>query len=285
MRERFKIIYLLFLPLSFSFAQLNPGARQISIANSDVALSNDVLSIYSNPAGIAQLNWREVGMFYSPAPFGLKELANGFIAYHEPFKLFNISLGAMTYGFDLYKENKISLCIAKNFSNNLFAGLMTNLHSLSIKNYGSDLSFTFDLGLLTYLTDDIRFGFCYKNITRSTFGDYKNQIPTLFSTGISYSPLENSNINVAAEKDIELPISLRLGFEYLFLNYVAVRTGFSSEPEKFTFGIGIIYSFLEVDYAIFNHQDLGFTHQVGILLSFSENKSRQTKIKEYLEIK
>jgi hypothetical protein len=231
------------------------------------------------------MNWREIGLYYSPAPFGLKELANGFITYHEPLSLFNLSLGAMTYGFDLYKENRISLCFAKKISGNLFAGAMTNLHSLSIKNYGSDLSFSFDLGLLTYLTEDIRFGFCYKNITRATFGDYEDQIPTIFSAGISYSPLENSNINVAAEKDLELPISMRLGIEYLLLKYVALRTGFSTEPEKFTFGIGIIYSFLEVDYAIFNHQDLGLTHQVGIILSFSDDNARQTKIREYLETK
>ncbi len=285
MRERFKIFSLLFLLLSLNFAQINPGARQISIANSDVALSNDVFSIYSNPSGVAQMNWREIGLFYSPAPFGLKELANGFIGYIEPMELFNLSLGAMTYGFDLYKENKISIDLAKNFSNNLFVGLMTNLNFLSIKNYGSDLSVSFDLGLLTYLTDEIRFGFSYKNFTLSTYGESKNQIPTVFSAGISYSLLENSNINFAVEKDLDLPVSLRMGVEYLLLEYIAVRAGFSSAPEKFTFGLGIIYSFLEVDYAIFNHQDLGLTHQVGILLSFSEDKSRQTKIKEYLELK
>src|SRR3972149_4284474 len=88
-------------------AQYNPGAKQISMSNSDVALSNDVFSIFNNPAGLSQMNWRELGVYYSPSPFGISELANGFIAYHEPFDFGSLGVGAMTYGYDLYRENKI----------------------------------------------------------------------------------------------------------------------------------------------------------------------------------
>ncbi len=282
MRERFKIFCLLFFPLSLSIAQINPGARQIALSNSDIATSDDVFSLFNNPAGLAQLDWREIGLFYSPAPFGLKELANGFIGYLEPTSYGNIGFGAMTYGFDLYRENKVSIGISKNFSNSFFLGITTNLHSLSIKNYGSDLSFSFDVGFLSYIMNDLRIGFCYKNITRSSFGKERNQIPTLFGIGVSYSPRDNSNIQIAAEKDLDMPISLRLGIEYFIIKYVALRTGFTSEPDKFTLGLGIIYSFMQFDYAIFNHQDLGLTHQIGIIISFSEDKPRQMKIKEFL---
>jgi len=51
--------------------------RQVALSNSDVAQCNDVFSLFNNPAGSSQLtgeNW----VIYSPAPFGLKELANGY---------------------------------------------------------------------------------------------------------------------------------------------------------------------------------------------------------------
>ena len=90
-----RLIYtlcLVFLISANILSQYSPGAKQISLANSDVALSNDVFTIFSNPAGLAQLNWREVGVYYSPAPFGLSELANGYVAYHEPFEFGSITI-------------------------------------------------------------------------------------------------------------------------------------------------------------------------------------------------
>ena len=89
-----KIIFFAFIIiLQFHFtvnAQYSPGAKQIALSNSDVALSNDVFSVFNNPAGLSQINWREIGVYYSPAPFGISEMANGYIAYLEPtsFRVF-----------------------------------------------------------------------------------------------------------------------------------------------------------------------------------------------------
>ena len=46
------------------------------------------------------------GVYYSPAPFGLSELANGYVSYLEPFEFGSIAVGGMTDGFDLYRESK-----------------------------------------------------------------------------------------------------------------------------------------------------------------------------------
>jgi hypothetical protein len=107
-----------------SFTQYNPGSKQIAMSNSDVALSNDVFSLFNNPAGLAQMNWRELGIYYSPAPFGFSELANGYISYHEPFDFGSVGIGAMTYGFDLYRENKISVGFSYNYLNKFLPVLL-----------------------------------------------------------------------------------------------------------------------------------------------------------------
>ena len=54
---RFFVPILLF---ASSYGQFNPGARQISLSNSDVALSNDVFAVFNNPAGLSQFNWQSV---------------------------------------------------------------------------------------------------------------------------------------------------------------------------------------------------------------------------------
>jgi hypothetical protein len=53
MRKLFLLLFFSILSIK-NIAQINPGARQISIANSDVALANDVFTLFNNPAGLAQ---------------------------------------------------------------------------------------------------------------------------------------------------------------------------------------------------------------------------------------
>jgi len=263
-------------------AQYNPGAKQISMSNSDVALSNDVFSLFNNPAGLAQMNWRELGIYYSPSPFGFSELANGFIAYHEPFDFGSIGVGAMTYGFELYRENKISVGFSYNYLNKFFAGAAVNLHTVSIKNYGSDNTFYLNIGGLFYLTQYFRLGFSVQNLNRASFGNEKDNIPLIYNTGFSYGVMEDLTFNLAVEKDIRYNYSLRGAIEYYLLEYLSLRTGFSNEPSSYSAGIGINYSYFSLDYAFFTHTDLGLTHQAGLIISFGSEGGRNEKIRKYL---
>ncbi len=263
-------------------AQYNPGAKQISMSNSDVALSNDVFSLFNNPAGLAQMNWRELGIYYSPSPFGFSELANGFIAYHEPFDFGSIGVGAMTYGFELYRENKISVGFSYNYLNKFFAGAAVNLHTVSIKNYGSDNTFYLNIGGLFYLTQNFRLGFSVQNLNRASFGNEKDNIPLIYNTGFSYGVMEDLTFNLAVEKDIRYNYSLRGAIEYYLLEYLSLRSGFSNEPSSYSAGIGINYSYFSLDYAFFTHTDLGLTHQAGLIISFGSEGIRNEKIRKYL---
>ena len=105
-RLLYKFTIVLFTSLQ-CFPQINPGARQIALSHSDVALSNDAFSIFNNPAGLA----------HSPSPFGMKELANGFGAYTEPTTFGTLSAGFMIYGFELYKETKMALGYGNKIAN------------------------------------------------------------------------------------------------------------------------------------------------------------------------
>ena len=282
MRIIFALSIVLIISLQ-SFPQYNPGARQISMANSDVALANDVFSLFSNPAGLAQLNWREVGVYYSPAPFGLTELSNGYVAYHEPFSFGSLALGGMTYGFDLYRESKVLLGYSYNYDNIFFAGVALNYHNYSIKNYGSTGVFYFNLGGLVYILDELRWGFLVTNINKASVADIDDQIPMVLSTGFSFDILDNFSLNFALEKDIRYNPSVQFGIDYDLIEYLSLRVGASNEPSRFTAGLGINYSIFSLDYAFFTHPDLGLTHQAGIILSFGKEGTRSEAIRKHLQ--
>jgi hypothetical protein len=265
-------VFIIILPV---FPQYNPGARQIALANSDVGLANDVFAVFNNPAGLSQIKWREIGLYYSPAPFGFTEMANGFIAYNEPFSFGSIGIGGMTYGFDLYRENRFTAAFSYNYEDRFFTGLSLNYHSLSIKKYGSTGSIYADIGGLVYLADFFRLGFFIHNINHASFGSYKDQIPVIFNTGLSVDLLENLSLNAAVEKDIRYNAGISVGLDYRMIKYFSLRSGFSNEPSRYTAGVGVSYSSVELDYAVFTHPDLGLTHQAGLIIRFNSDKKEQ----------
>jgi hypothetical protein len=268
-----------------AFAQYSPGARQISLANSDVALANDVFTLFNNPAGLSQINWREVGIYYSPAPFGLTELANGYVAYIEPFSFGSMAIGGSTFGFDLYRESKVLLGYSYNYENSFFIGLSVNYHTFSIKNYGNTAAFYVNAGALVYILDNFRWGFNVNNLNRATLGNDDDQIPMILTTGLSYNLFNNFSFNFSLEKDIRYNPSVQFGIEYDIIEYLSLRIGTSNEPSRFTTGIGINYSIFSLDYSFFTHSDLGLTHQAGIILSFGKESSRTEAVKKHLKLK
>ena len=280
---RKSLLALLILFVSYSnIAQINPGARQISIANADVALANDVFTLFNNPAGLAQINWKEVGVYYSPAPFGLTELANGYVAYQQPFPFGSLGIGGMTYGYELYRESKIILGYSYNYDNILFLGAAVNYQTYSIQNYGSTGVFYLNLGGLVYILENLRWGFSTSNVNRATVADQDDQIPVEFSTGFSFDIIQNFSLNLSLEKDVRYDLSLAFGVDYDIIEYLSLRIGATDNPSKFTAGIGINYSILGLDYAFFTHPDLGLTHQAGVTLSFGKEGIRSEAIKKYL---
>ena len=251
-------------------AQLNPGAKQIALSNSDAAMCNDVFSVYNNMAGLDRLQKRQVGFFYSPSPFGLKEMANGYFCAEQPFDFGSMGFGIMTYGYELYKENRFTLAYSKELFHNYYLGTSINYQTLSIKNYGNSNAVFVNIGFLATLSKNLYWGIYVNNITRSTIGNDKGQIPTVFNTGLCYNPKENIYINAAVEKDIDYNMSIKAGIEYTLLKIVSLRCGFATEPETFSAGIGINYLFFNFDYSILHHSDLGITHQFGLIITLDQ---------------
>jgi hypothetical protein len=279
---KYLFVFVLFF-LRAAYCQFAPGAKEIAISNSDVALSNDVFSVFNNPAGPSQLKWREIGIFYSPSPFGLKQLANGYAAYNEPFSFGSVTIGGMSYGFDLYKESKIILGFSHGFSGRFFAGITITYHTFSIKNYGSASAFYINAGGLAYLTKKLRWGFYITNINRATVSTSDNQIPMILSTGFSYNVIDDMSFNFSFEKDVQYAPELHFGIDYQIINNLSLRSGFSTNPSDFSAGIGLNFPYFELNYAFVKHPDLGLTHQVGIIITFQRVTNRYNKIMGYLE--
>lgn len=265
------ILIFILLVYTSSSGQISPGARQVSLSHADIAQQTDVFSLFINPSGLALTNNREIGIYYSPSPFGLKELANGYAAYVEPSSIGNLSIGFSTYGFELYKEQKIYAGFAKNFDKKYFLGISFIYQTLKIQNYGSDGTFNFIVGGSVNIIPNLYIGFSAENLLQATYGNSPDQIPVLYNIGAAYN-FKNASIFTSLQKEIGFPVSPKFGIECLPIEFLALRIGTQSNPETFSGGIGIFYSIFNFDYAVNSHPDLGLTHQVGVIIKF-ENPS------------
>ena len=270
-----RFLFLFFVFTKLVFAQFDPGAKQIALSNSDIAVSDNVFALFNNPAGIAQIDNAQVGVFYSPSPFGLGELKNAYGAFSFPMSFGAIAVGGMVYGFELYKESKISVALSYNYKNKFYVGVTTNYKNIFIKNYGSKNVIIYDLGVLAIITEDLHLGFSYRNITRTSISKSIDDLPVEILSGLSYRIINNCTISLAIEKDIRYKASPRFGIDYKIIEFLSLRSGFSKNPNLYTFGIGIHYSFFNFNYALFTHQELGLTHQIGVVITFGNSKGKK----------
>ena len=272
------IIVLLLVSFRVNFAQfelLDVGAKPIALGGAFTSLANNSNAVYYNPAGLSQMPFREVSIFYSPAPFGLKELANGSVNFVEPTKFGAFGLSAKTYGFELYKEITVTASYSNNYKKKIYYGANINYYNLKIQNYGSASTFGVDIGGLAYLTDFLRWGFAAFNLNRPKIGTQDDKLPQVYRTGISVQPRNELNFMLDVEKDTRYTTSVKAGIEYSLYDMIDLRAGIGTEPTKFSAGVGLYYSIFEIDYGFYNHQDLGLTHQGTITINFGGDKSRK----------
>lgn len=257
-------IFILILGTNCS-AQIEPASAQIALANSSIAKSVNLFSIYSNPAAASFERQRSFGIYYSPSPFGLSELSNANAAYLEPTNYGNFAASFKTYGFELYKETSFGLTYSNNFEK-FHYGIKLDYQNYSIKNYGNKNIFIANAGIIYDISKSLNFGFSIRNLNHASLNE--STLPVIYKTGISFAPINKMLIHIAIEKETSQNLSPRIGIEYSPIKYISIRSGFRLEPDSFCSGIGINYSLFSLNYSIFTHQFLPITHSFGFITKF-----------------
>lgn len=268
MKLVYSVLLLFFLSGSIVFPQFIPGAKNASLGFSDLTGYNDKFSLFSNPASIASYKNNHAAVFFSPSPFGLKELVTSSATtnYHSIYG--NIAIAATRYGFDLYNETKFLAAYAGRFIPDLYTGITLEMRKLTIANYGNTSAFNMIFGL-TYIP--------YKNISiacvlNNPFGfSYKNtsgQIPTTISLGFGMLFGDLIKLTASLEDETDRDLSFAYGMELFLHEYITIRAGNNSGFNMLTFGLGINYLYLGVNYAVLLHDELGYTHQAEIYVEF-----------------
>lgn len=268
------ILLLITAVLSAGNDYLNPGGRAAGLGSASV-MHRDVYSVFSNPAGLMGLQHIGIGLA-AQNRFLITDLSLYNLAIGIPTKSGNFGVGMYYFGGEFLNEKEGRLAYARNFFEGLSAGIALNFHQLSTAEFGSATLFSFDLGFNYAITDKINAAAHVYNPLRQKMSE--NDIdywPTIIRFGLSYKPSDKAGVYAEFEKNIDFKTIIKTGIEYKPIEKFALRAGYSSNPNLFSAGIGLVLKTIDVDIAGSFHPDLGYSPY----LSFTyKGKAKNTEV-------
>lgn len=265
------------------FLTLPLSPRAGGMGDASVALADDPLGLYYNPAGMVFAKRPAVSAIYHKY---LQDINGNSFAFVYPFKNWAIgiaptvfsmkeepiydSLGAATGEKFGYESKIIPIALAGRIGN-LALGFAGKSYSEDIGGQASATT-AYDIGAI-YRLGKLSFGAAMQNLGGKIF-DY--DVVKVQRAGVAYS---GDKYSAAADlkKEGEDKAFLGLGGGYVLSKTLKLRGGWQLKDEfgGVTFGLGLELGGLNFDYAFLSYGDLGATHKAAISLAFGEKPAQQ----------
>ena len=270
-----------------SFLKFGFGARNVALADAGTAASNDLTSLYYNPAKLTLNDHNEIIFMHNEwiqdvrsEVLGVKSFLFG-IPFALGFNVTNVSefefrtkpgdpestfdvnyfFGSISTAFKL--NDDVSAGITGKY---LYEGLLSD----------EAAGFGFDIGV-NYLTpiENLSASAVIKNLgSMNKLRNEKTKLPSEFRIGGAYNfALGDNKFNVVSVLEVQKyletdDVHLNIGAEILYDKLIALRAGYQTgyESRGFTSGLGLYWGNLGIDYAF-----LPFSLGLGSANLFSLN--------------
>jgi hypothetical protein len=239
------------------------GARGLGMGGTGLNF-HDINSAFSNPAGLAHLA-QFSAMAAVENRFLTSEIQHLSAAAVIPAGGGNFGLTVQYFGFEGFNEQKVGLAYSRRLSEGISLGAQFFYFGNRIPDYGARHLLNFEAGLQAAILPSLHLAARVHNPVRQeiTEGEF---LPTLFETGLAYTPSEKLLIVLEMEKDIDFPARVKSGLEYRLAEPLRLRIGVASNPVSYGFGIGIeLPGNIKIDVASNYHQILGFSPAFSLL--------------------
>lgn len=246
------------------FAQPEPivGARFSACGDANVCMI-DPWSFQLNPGALALLDKTSFSATYQ-SRFLLKEMQAQGLVYIQPIRRGVFSIGTSIQGNEFLRFFRGGMGYSMKLSDKFSAGVQLNYNRIALaENYGKQVMITAECGVYVTLTENWHLGASVFNLGRAKLADFEDErLATRFRLGSSMSLSKVVLLCLEAEKDVEHPLRIKAGIEYLPNATLSIRAGCKLNPLEISTGFGCSWSSLQLDFATQYHQFLGWTPQV-----------------------
>jgi Type IX secretion system protein PorV len=270
-----------------SFLKLGFGARNVAMGDAGAAASNDVTSLFYNPAKLAGVEKDEIMLMHNQWIQDVKSEILG-----VKFSLFNLN---MALGANITSIDNIEIRTrpgdpeAEFNANYSFVSLSTGFNILENLSFGTSIKYLYE-GLYTDESNGLGFDFglnyktslnglavsaVIRNLgSMNKLRNEETKLPNEFRIGSLYNFNMTPDFEITAAAELlkylqTNDVHFNLGAEVLYNNLIAIRGGYQTGyiSKGFTGGIGLRWGNLSFDYAISPFQ-LGLGSGNTISLSF-----------------
>jgi tetratricopeptide (TPR) repeat protein len=272
------------------------GGRATAMGGAFYGISDDSSAAYWNPAGLAQMQRKELSTMQATLFAGTKFT---YLAYAHPTKkgsTFALSVTQLqaggfervdvTYnpatqepetiskgGSFVDQQQAIALSWSKNVTETTSFG--TSLKQVTRKLAGSADSFkTLDLGMMKTMGTGYRLGFGLQNVFAQRTGDTDDKLPLVLRLGNSLRLFkERLTLGLDLNKPMSGEVDMRFGGEYWVARWFALRFGLLGLPsiQETDFGFGLNFRSFSLDIAQGLH-DLGSSTRISVSFRFGQSK-------------
>jgi len=280
----------------FELFRTDGFARNSALGESQIAVSGDLQSLFSNPAGIGDMTrpMGNVGYFKH-----VLDINSGSLAYARPVSkigVFGLGVTYFDYGtFDRATEfgQKIgtfgasdvlvTAAAARELYPSLVGGVSVKYLNSKIDTYtasamAADLGFIYHTGVKGW---DVGAGIYNAGFATSAFLTEKDKLPTSYRFGLSV-PLEHLPVRFSVAGDYMNQEGLRGagGLEFTFSQFLQARIGYNTVGidehvgtsrdalAGFSGGLGFHIKSISVDYALTSQGEVGYLHRFTIGTTF-----------------
>jgi hypothetical protein len=245
---------------------LSGGARAAALGYATTALPGEHGG-QANAAGA--LLQETVLSFFVREAFGLPELRYGTVQFVHAGRGGAVSLGVGTFGYDAFRMTHFEAGYVRALhfgtSRSFAAGLNVRYYTISADHYGTAGTWGVSGGWFFPLLPDLFVGFQATNaiLPERTASE---ALPRSLAFGIGYRADDRLFVLAEVYKDVLFPASLRAGVELLPIPILALRTGLTTRPARYTGGVGLNAGPLVVDLAAEYHAVLGWSPAIALSL-------------------
>lgn len=277
--------------------RIQPSARSQGMGGISLGLADNPQAFFGNPAGLSIIEGPMISANYLPYPAGIHV---GSVSFQPSTKeklrfsasAFYLNSGQMTrtsptnedLGTFGYQVVNLGGTAAYQILEKLSVGGNVKIH-LALADSSMQIAAGADLGALYRdILPGLNAGLSVQNVAFEIkpFVEERSAMPVGIGGGVSYSGLKKLLIGLDISKPLDAPLIVRGGLEFLPVEFLGLRAGYSTEGVAwktgatgtdilagFSLGVGVRnLAGVSVDYAITPALDLGLFHRISLAYSF-----------------
>ena len=236
---------------------MQSGAAGFALGGTQ-SVTTDVSSITGNQAGLANVSSLSLSLS-AERRFHSSALSYYALSFAVPTTFGNFGMILQRFGNGDLNQQIVGLAYGRRLLENLMIGARFDYLQMRIAQYGKKAVATVEMGLQARVMPQVLLGFHVYNPfqVRLLEGEV---LPVVLRLGGQYEASDKVRLFGEIEKISDLPEGFGFGIEYLFLDRLAARIGYSTQPQLVTFGVGYsLDSRYSVDIGSSVHSYLGLS--------------------------